>query len=283
MSSNFAVFILSNGRPDNVITYKTIRNHGYTGPIYIIVDNLDKTKNEYYKKYGDKVIEFNKTEISKETDQGDNFNDLRTTTHVRNAMFKISKDLEIKYFIQLDDDYTSFSYTENRKGEYITKNKKIKSLDKIFEYMVDFYRETGVCSIAMSQGGDYLGGDSSSVFKKKLSRKCMNSFLCSSDRSFKFIGRLNEDVNTYVVHGLIGKLFFTISLIRLEQKATQSNEGGMTSTYSENGTYIKSFFTVMYKPSSVKISVMGNKEKRLHHLINWKTTVPYILREEIKK
>jgi len=35
----FAVFILSNGRPDNVITYRSLRSHGYTGKIYIIVDD----------------------------------------------------------------------------------------------------------------------------------------------------------------------------------------------------------------------------------------------------
>ena len=46
-NKNIAVFILSHGRPYNVITYKTLRKSGYTGKIYIIVDDEDKTINEY--------------------------------------------------------------------------------------------------------------------------------------------------------------------------------------------------------------------------------------------
>ena len=40
--NNFAVFILTHGRPDNVITIKTLRQSGYTGKVYFIIDNEDK-------------------------------------------------------------------------------------------------------------------------------------------------------------------------------------------------------------------------------------------------
>jgi len=36
-------------------------------------------------------------------------------------------------------------------------------------------------------------------------------------------------------------------------------------------------------PSSVKISRMGRIDKRYHHKIKWKNTVPMIMRENIKK
>ena len=39
---SFCVFILSHGRPDNVITLNTLRREGYTGPWYIVIDNEDK-------------------------------------------------------------------------------------------------------------------------------------------------------------------------------------------------------------------------------------------------
>ena len=53
--SDFAVFILSHGRPDRVITYDTIRREGYTGPIYLIIDSGDETKDQYINKYGDQL------------------------------------------------------------------------------------------------------------------------------------------------------------------------------------------------------------------------------------
>lgn len=283
MIKDFAAFILSHGRANNVITYDTLRKTGYTGDIYIIIDNEDKTAKEYYDKFGDKVVMFDKKKIAKTFDEADNFDDRRAIVYARNACFDIAKDLDIKYFIQLDDDYTTFRFAANDKGEYITSNTSITQLDKIFEAMLNFYKSTNIHSIAMAQGGDFIGGENSRVFKEKLARKCMNSFICSTDRPFQFVGRINEDVNNYTHKGSLGYLFFTIATVRLEQKQTQSNEGGMTDIYLDNGTYIKSFYSVIFQPSAVTISLMGNKNNRLHHRVNWNATTPVILDEKYKK
>ena len=111
----------------------------------------------------------------------------------------------------------------------------------------------------------------------------MNFFVCSTDRPFQFIGRINEDVNTYVRLGTLGDLFFTIADLRLEQLDTQSNTGGLTEFYLDGGTYVKSFYTVLFSPSCTKINLMGNKNKRLHHMIKWNNAVPIILEEKYKK
>ena len=60
MLEDFAVLILSHGRADNVITYKTLQRAGYTGRIYIVIDNEDKQADRYYQNFGDKVIMFDK-------------------------------------------------------------------------------------------------------------------------------------------------------------------------------------------------------------------------------
>src|SRR5574343_248293 len=99
--NNFAALILTHGRPDNVRTYKSLRKHGYTGKIYLVVDNLDKTQKEYKKKFGDEVIVFDKVEISKTFDLADNFEGHKSIVFARNASFEIAKDLNIKHFIQL--------------------------------------------------------------------------------------------------------------------------------------------------------------------------------------
>ncbi len=283
MDNNFAAFILSHGRPDNVVTYQSLIKTGYTGKIYIIIDNEDKTSQEYYDRFGDKVIMFDKKKIAETIDEADNFDDRRSIVYARNACFNIAKDLGIKYFIQLDDDYTTFRFAANDKGDYITQNTSITNLDAIFTAMLNFYKNTDIHSIAMAQGGDFIGGENSRVFKEKLARKCMNSFICSTDRPFQFDGRINEDVNTYTNKASIGYKFFTIASVRLEQKITQSNEGGMTDIYLDNGTYIKSFYTVIFYPSAVTISLMGNKNNRLHHRVNWNATTPMILDEKYKK
>lgn len=62
------------------------------------------------------------------------------------------------------------------------------------------------------------------------------------------------------------------------------NAGGMTDLYLDSGTYVKSFYSVMYCPSAVKVAVMGgDAEKRLHHNISWNNCAPKILRENYRK
>ena len=71
--------------------------------------------------------------------------------------------------------------------------------------------------------------------------------------------------------------------IGLDQLETQSNSGGMTELYLDAGTYVKSFYTVMYCPSCVVVSAMGTAHRRLHHHIKWRYAVPKILHESVKK
>ena len=278
-NKDFCVFILSHGRANNVHTYQTLKKHNYTGRIIVLIDNEDKTEQSYKKLFGSQVHVFDKLKIAQEIDEGDNFGDRRAIIYARNACFQVAKELGIEYFIQLDDDYVAFNHKLNKAGHYI--EKKIKDLDAVLDVMLDYYKTIPALSLAMAQGGDFIGGKYGSWEKPK--RKCMNSFICSTKRPFKFFGRINEDVNTYTNLGSRGELFLTTCVVELKQKQTQSNKGGMTELYQDNGTYVKSFYSVMYQPSSVKISVMNTKNSRIHHKIKWKNTVPVIISSENHK
>lgn len=274
MENNFAVFILTHGRPDNVKTFSTLKKCGYTGKVYFIIDNEDKTIDKYINNFGkENIVVFDKKAMADSIDEGNNFDNRKVIIHARNACFKIAKDLGIKYFMQFDDDYYYFGY------RYETGAKIIKNLDVVIEKMLDFYKSINIKSIAFSQGGDHIGGFSGI----KLKRKCMNSFLCSTDREFTFVGSINEDVNTYTSLGNRGDVFFTFTNIQLDQKDTQSNKGGMTDQYALSGTYVKSFHSVLMHPSGVKVSMMNSNNPRLHHSIKWINTVPCIIDPKHKK
>lgn len=279
----FCALILTHGRPNKVFTYQTLLKSGYTGEIYLVVDNEDKHLAEYQEKYGkERVIIFDKKKVSKEIDNGDNFNDRRAIIYARNASFKIAEKLGFKYFIQLDDDYTAFNFKFDENNTF--KETLIQNLDRTFKSLLDYYKSINVLSIAMAQNGDFIGGAKGGIAKGvKVKRKAMNSFICSTERPFKFIGRINEDVNTYTNLGNRGGIFFTIPLVSLIQKQTQSNKGGMTDLYLDSGTYVKSFYTVMYSPFCTTITEMGHKNKRLHHRVQWRNAVPMIIREKYKK
>jgi hypothetical protein len=187
----------------------------------------------------------------------------------------LAKELGYAYFIELDDDYYYFGMrSPNESACYIY------DLDKVFSLLVEYLENTRVTSVAFSQGGDHIGGFDGTTMVK---RKAMNSFICSVHKPFKFLGRINEDVNTYVRLGGLGYIFLTIMSLQLDQKDTQSNAGGMTDVYIDGGTYVKSFYSVIVSPSCVKISQMGVSSKRLHHLISWNNAVPCIINEKYKK
>ena len=279
-----AVFILTYGRPNNVKTYKTLNRFGYTGKKYLICSTDDKTLNQYKSQYKDEVVVFNKQDVKNTFDIGDNFNDERVVVYARNACFDIAKKLGIKYFLVLDDDYTDFSYRFNNDLQYHKGRGYIKNIQEIFNAILNYYKSIPAKSIALSQNGDWIGGENSSWAKElSLKRKCMNSFFCSTERPFKFIGRINEDVNVYTKLGSVGDLFLTIPNISLKQTDTQSNDGGLTDIYLSQGTYVKSFYSVMFSPSSVKVAMLNTERARLHHRVNWNNAIPKILNEQYKK
>lgn len=280
-NKDFCAFILTHGRPDNVLTYKTLERCNYTGKVYFIIDDEDKQINKYISNFGqDRVIVFNKKEMADKIDEANNFDNRKVIVHARNACFDIAKKLNIKYFIQLDDDYTDFRYKLIIDDNIV--NKPVKNIDALFDKMLDYYKSINAYSIAFAQEGDFIGGiDNGCGVYRFSKRKCMNSFICSTDREFQFFGSINEDVNTYTTLGSRGVLFLTIPFIALTQKQTQAQSGGMTDVYLASGTYIKSFTTVLMQPSSVKVSMMNSSHRRLHHSIDWRVTAPMILRAGI--
>lgn len=287
MRKDFCAFILSHGRPDRVHTYKTLRRSGYTGKIYIVIDDEDKTADEYRKRYGDEVLQFCKREYAEKLDEGDNSGKRISTIYARAAMFDLAPEVGCKYFIQLDDDYTHFGMRFGPGGKIYT-SRVIHDLDALLTETLKFYVDSPFTSLAFAQGGDFIGGPQSCGIKIK--RKCMNTFICSTERPWVMLGRMNEDVNTYVTEGRRGRLFGTLTNAYIIQLTTQLNDGGMSGLYIDSGTYAKTFYSIMYAPSCVKVGVLGDSahgEKsahyRIHHKINWNRTAPKILREEWKK
>ncbi len=232
MRDDFCAFILTHGRPDKVLTYRTLRRAGYTGKIFIVVDDEDKTRHQYMAEFGEQVLVFSKADIASRFDEADNFCDRRSIFYARNACFDLAKLVGCKYFIQLDDDYHEFQFRVDR--NYDQAYFPIRKLDAILSEMLAYYESIPALSIAMSQGGDFLGDNGGHASWVK--RKAMNSFICSVDRPFSFMGRINEDVNTYTNLGRCGELFMTIGAVQLGQKQTQKNSGGMSELYLDSGT-----------------------------------------------
>lgn len=281
--NNYAVFILTHGRPNNVVTYNTLRKQGYSGKIYLIVDDKDNTRHDYIEKYKSEVILFSKEEIGKTFDLMDSFDNNKVIVYARNACWEIARKLKLDFFLQFDDDYTEFWILDNKRKKQV----KTMQLDWLFNSFLRCLESTKVRTLAFVQGGDLIGGFGSQSVRAKYKRKAMNTFFFkvgTEREDMKFVGRMNEDVNAYLLGGMRGDIFIQTAEVKINQKATQQNAGGMTEAYKSNGTYVKSFYSVINAPSCCKIArMLSHVNERIHHKIKWDNAASKILRESCRK
>lgn len=273
--------ILSRGRADRVLTHATLRASGWDREIVILLDDDDKTRGDYERICGRdplvRIETFPVAEVRARTDTMVCSNDRRGgILFARNACFDVARRLGVRYFLQLDDDYTDFLYRVKPDGS-IGGTMIRSTIVDVFDAFLDFLHATGALSVAFLQGGDFLFHAN---LLSMLWRKAMNSFFCDVERPFEFRGIINEDVNTYAALGSRGHLFFSVPPLQLNQVQTQADPGGQTGLY-KSGTYQKSMFTVIACPSFTKVRAMGTFYYRTHH--DWRHGVPKIVSESLRR
>ena len=282
MRDDFCVFIISHNRAGNVATYDALDRYNYTGDKYIVIDDEDDIQ-DYKDEYSeDTVIYLSNDGALPETDRGDNFEKHDTPLYTRNQLWDLADELGYEYFLVLDDDYTNIQYRFDNEFKYNPST--TRDFDAYVEPAIEYLEKAGIDTLCMAQGGDFIGGSEAALAQSvQTKRKAMNSFLCKTDRPFKFRGTMNDDVNTYVRAAQYGRLFLTANLMSIEQGSTQQNEGGITDLYKAEGTYMKSFYTILYSPSCTSLrELSGRSADRIHHSISWRNAVPKIVPESAK-
>lgn len=285
MRDDFAVFILTHGRADHVVTYNTLKRMNYTGKIIILIDDEDSQADRYRLNFSNmpntEVVQFDKKARARLTQTADNLDERNSVIYARNECFAVAQERGLSYFLELDDDYGGIYFRYPKDG--ILKADFVQDFDSVCESMIRFLDSSKACTVCFAQGGDFIGGLEKYNNWGNKSRKAMNSFFCCTARPFNFLGRMNDDVNSYVTLGSRGHLFWTIKEISVNPAQTQAVEGGLTDMYLKYGTYVKSYYAVIFNPSCVKVDSMGWTRRRIHHKVYFDNAVPKILSENIKK
>lgn len=274
---DYAVFILSHGRANTIKTVDCLNRFHYTGDWYVVIDNEDDQEDIYREKFGDHIIQFDKKKVAEETDTGDLDTDRRVGVFARNFIMDKADEMGYAYHLQLDDDFSEFSYRYVEKGKL--QSQMAFNLDNLFGVYLDILKTTPITWLSFGLSSYYIGGAESGTFQEGMIRKTMGSFFMRANDKVKFGMRMNDDITTCVLHGGRGKLFYTFTGVQVITPATQHMGGGMTDIYQLNGTYRKAFYSVMSCPSCVKVSAMGITDYRIHHEIKWNNAVPKLLNE----
>lgn len=281
-----AIFVMSHGRVDRDFTMRFIERAGWTGPLFVLIDDEDTQAGAYREKYGEQVVQFRKAEYDGVVDLGDNQPGRRSIVYARHACYDKARELGYRYFAQFDDDYNNFRWRFDADGYFDSYAKPISNLDAVMAALLDFYKSVPQCAaLAMGQGGDFIGGGSNPVNCQAfvLSRKAMNSFICSVDRPIPFAGRLNDDVSAYTELQRRGVLFLTYMGVWLNQLEAATNPGGMTDVYQSSGWYKKAMHSVMRCPSAVFVQDMGPSKRRIHHRVRYDACFPKIVSEAARR
>ena len=151
-----------------------------------------------------------------------------------------------KFHLQLDDDIHGFQirYVD---GDAL-KCKNIRNMDVIFDAMCDYMESTPITSLSFSIPAYHVGGQNNRAWKQQMIPRTMTTFLMREDDIQYFHMRMNDDITTSALNGMRGKLYYTYMPLMLSVDGTQKQAGGMTEIYVDNGTYRKSFYTVMCLP-----------------------------------
>lgn len=281
---DFCLFILTFGRPNACKTLKTLqKSTRFNTDYYLVCSDDDKSLPEYIENFGERVLVFNKKDMLPYIDRGDNFDKFNVILYARNICFTLADMLGYRYFCEFDDDYTEFRHRFHDEDVDSCLSRYITDYDELFRVHLDFFQKTPTKTITISQMGDYIGGWQNGNVRRGYQRKVMNSFFCDIQQPFLFEGTINEDVNFYTQGGRKGEVMFNLFGFGLNQEMTQQNSGGMTEQYLDGGTYLKSFYSVMYSPSCVKVGTISHgKNERYHHRVDGKSAYVKIIDPKYK-
>lgn len=265
MRSDFAIFIPTHKRPNTQYTLDLLRNCGYTGEIFLVVDDLDPTVNEYKSKYGDKVLVFNKLEYVNKTDTGMSVPQINFAVFARNAIEDFAITLGYKFFAVFDDDMVKFRYRYDDDGVFRSTKITI-NMDKIIDTYVSFIDESNISCVSFGSLNNYMRGVDSLYIETSRLRLCCAIFFRNTN--FKVDWKLNmcEDRITSLYYGQLGQVWLQLLQVQLDTMPMGGEFiGGNTDVYKSLDKFHQVFFPVIVLPSSQYCSMYKGKWATVMH------------------
>lgn len=249
MRPDFAVFITSHERARETTTAKALREHGYSGRIYTVIDDWDSDLEQYRELHPD-VIVFSKPEWMERTKCLTNTGFSRSVVYARNFVEHQAVRLGLSYFLMIDDDITKF--TERYEAAGRLASRPLSDFDALVDEYVRFLGTTGVACVSLGAMGSYIGG--LSAFFDEPKRRCCGAFFRNASVEIDWRGEMNEDYITSILEGVSGKLFLELKFVQIQTTAIgKSAKGGLVEAYKRFDGYSRTFLAVLSNPSCVAV------------------------------
>ena len=280
MSLLGTVYIISKGRPQ-CRTAQTLERIKFPGEWFIVCGTNDETLDQYIERWGGRVLTFDFEKQLETTDTMDpfGFGEMASgACPVRNATRGISRERgELRHW-QLDDDYTGFQIFDSKTGKRPT----VKDGAELYERMeriAEFGHECGLANVGFTPAGIAASRENA----RNYSPRVFNAHNMPSDPELfvRWVGRMNDDlINAINVYRTGRGPEFSFNFVSMNMPATQSENGGLSELYREEGTVRKTAYAVMAAPGAVKLV---ERFGRYHHAVDWKFLVPKIVHSKYRR
>lgn len=258
---NTAVFICTHGRPNSQHTLHLLRNSGYTGKIYLIVDDEDNTLQELMlKTYGQaQIVEFCKQEYITKSDTGTNENQRKCILYAKNFCEDLAQNMKLDAYVIADDDILNFRFRYPEDGSL----KSQKVLTTMDEVMDAYYQVMIDCDMVATGFGFtqfyFSGSESFGNENMQKYRVPYNFVFRNAKHRVDWMSWFGEDIITAVYYGRIGQLWTALPYVQQEIVALASASGGMKDTYDGNSSARLAMQNVMYLPAELKAYLYKGK------------------------
>ena len=251
---DFAIFICTHGRPNAQYTLNSLRACGYTGKIYLVLDDEDETRPAYHEYLGvcDDFVFFNKQHYIDTVDIGRSDAKRKAILYAKCACEDFVNQQKYDAFVIADDDLTGFRYRYEEDGHL--KSLPITSgLDAIIESHVDFMMDNNICAMSFGTSQMFMGGILSAE-RKGENRIPFNFVFRNASIPFSWRSEIYEDSISALREGQIGKYMLQVPLVQQNMKPLYAGaDGGMTELYTNVSQFEKVFPVIKYLPSCSKI------------------------------
>lgn len=277
MREDTAVFIITHKRAEKQLTLDVLKESGYSGEIYLVVDDKDEQLSEYKKRYEDILLIFSKKDYAKNVDTHINNFSMSSALFARNACVDFAKKMGFDYYFVCDDDIKCIKFKDGHTGKLRTQ--VAKDIERVFSALVEYMENAPLQALGIISDNTYIGGVNSSV-KKGIRWSVCQVALFKTSQPMEFKSAIWEDVATLSRDIKLGKVEFSPMCLSQCTPANGTNAGGCKEMYENSSDYINSFMVLLDRPDAIKIEFKKGKfmMKSDHSALH-----PCIINEKYKK
>lgn len=272
-----AIFIISHNRAGRVETYSALRDAGFFGEIFVVVDVNDPQYIEYLVRFGKELIAYSKANEKLSADTLESEKRESSAVYARNAVESIAKNMRLDAFVILDDDITSFRYRWIENG--VCRSLKITQyIDRILLVYINYMLDCDIATLSFENCMFYVGGISDDKIANE--RWTYQIHIRNTKLPVEWKSIINEDIITEIMTATRGYIWWSLPYVVYDAVAMNEKSGGNKDNYDTFSEFRRAMFATVINPSSCK---PGYSHGKLRILQNKKASYPMIVSSRYKK